>query len=538
MSSLDNAMPNIIIILADDMGFSDIGCFGSEIQTPNLDKLGNDGIRFTSMYNGARCCPTRASLLTGLYPHQAGIGFMIGNLGTPAYQGYLRDDCVTIAELLQANGYRTMMSGKWHVGGDYEPREADHWQPGDKAHPTPNQRGFDRFYGTLDGAGSFFQPHYVMEDGQRVTTEPENFYLTDAITEKGIDMIEEAVAEERPFFLYLAHTAPHWPLHAHPEDIAKYQGRYRQGWDVVRTARHEEMRGLGLVDPQWEISQRDADALPWEDVVAKDWYDRCMAVYAAQVDRMDQGIGQILATLERLNIADNTLVMFLSDNGGCAELLEEDGWARFYTATLPSGEPLQLGNRTDLQPGTANTFMSYGVGWSNSSNAPFRMHKRWVHEGGISTPLLVHWPEKITEGRIEHAPCHVIDLMATMLDACQVDYPKEFNGRFIQPLEGESLLPLIDGEEWQREKPIFWEHQGNCAVRFENWKLVCEYGQPWELYDMNRDRTELNNLIDKNKSMQQKLAQFYAEWADRCVVIDWAQLAPIFANLYAGGALN
>ncbi|MEM7112049.1 MAG: arylsulfatase [Chloroflexota bacterium] len=530
--------PNIILILADDMGFADIGCFGSEIETPNLDRLGMEGVRCTSMYNGARCCPTRASLLTGLYPHQAGVGFMIGDLGRSAYQGYLRDDCVTIAELLQTNGYRTLMAGKWHVGGDYEPRKADSWRPGDLSHPTPNQRGFDRFYGMLDGAGSFFHPHYVMEDGKRVETDPENYYLTDAITEKGIEMIEGAVEEERPFFLYLAHTAPHWPLHAHPEEIAKYEGRYRQGWDAVRTARHEEMKGLKLVDSRWDISPRDPDALPWEDVAEQDWYDLCMAVYAAQIDRMDQGIGKVLDKLDELGVADNTIVLFLSDNGGCAELLEEDGWARFYGGTLPSGGEIQLGNRPDLRPGTADTFMSYGVAWSNVSNAPFRFHKRWVHEGGISTPLLVRWPNKIAGGRIDHTPCHVIDLMATFLAACGVDYPKEFNGRSIQPLAGENLLPLWEGGEWKRERPLFWEHQGNCAVRFDNWKLVREFGGAWELYDMNTDRTELHNLVAKNRPMAEQLTRLYSEWAGQIGVVEWELLLPIFAGLYAGGELT
>lgn len=532
--------PNIILILVDDMGYADLGCFGSEIQTPHLDRMAANGIRFTAMYNAARCCPTRAALLTGLYPHQAGIGHMIGNLGTPAYQGFLGNDCVTVAEVLQAGGYRTLMSGKWHVGGDFEPREADLWTPGDLTHPTPLQRGFDRFFGTLDGAGSFFNPHYLMQDGKRVYPESSEFYMTDAISTQAVSMIEESVAAEQPFFLYLAYTAPHWPLHARPDDIAKYEGVYRQGWDATRTARHEEMLGMGLLDKQWKISPRDAQAPPWEQAQHREWQDLCMAVYAAQVDRMDQGVGQVLQSLRELEIEENTLVVFFSDNGGCAEFLEEDGWARFYPTETLDGGRVQLGNLPNLSPGGAETFMSYGLPWANVSNAPFRLYKRWVHEGGISTPMIVQWPSVIKESAIEHTPCHIIDILPTFLEIAGVDYPTEYGHHAIQPLVGESLLPLLKQKDstWQREQPIFWEHQGSCAVRWGEWKLVREFGKDWELYNMNTDRTELHDLSQVNRPVVAQLRKRYDEWAQECGVQDWAILNRRFQSLYQGGALE
>lgn len=284
--------PNVVLILADDLGFADLGCTGSEIRTANLDQLAQDGTLLTSMYNCARCCPTRASLLTGLYPHQAGIGHMGTNLGTPAYQGFLRKDAATIAEHLSAGGYKTLMAGKWHVSGDFPSRDPESWEIGAPAHPTPRQRGFDRFYGLLDGAAHFFSPHHIMEDDRTVAFLPDDFYFTDAITDKAIDMVKEAVDEEAPFFLYLAHTAPHWPLHAPPEDIALYDRVYAKGWDATRTARHEEMIGRRLFQRNWDITPRDESVLPWQDAQEKDWEASKMATYAAMVDRMDQSVGQ------------------------------------------------------------------------------------------------------------------------------------------------------------------------------------------------------------------------------------------------------
>jgi arylsulfatase len=525
MSIATNDPPNIVLIMADDMGFSDIGCYGSEIQTPHINRMAKGGLRFTQMYNCARCCPTRASLLTGLYPHQAGIGHMVGDHGVPEYQGYLRDDCVTIAEALKADGYQTMMSGKWHVGGSYNPLAPETWSPGDPGHPTPRQRGFDHYYGTLDGAGSYFHPHAMLEDDTIIYpegAETGDFYYTDAISDQAVAMIDSASERPAPFFLYVAYTAPHWPLHALPDDIAQYQGRYHKGgWDALRTARHEEMKGMGLVSERWPISPRDEEAPPWNDVQAKDWEDMRMAVYAAQIDRMDQGIGRILATLRKLDLEENTLVVFISDNGGCAEFLREDGWSQRYATQTPDGKPIRTGNRADVRPGGPDTFMSYDLPWANASNAPFRLYKHWVHEGGIATPMVVQWPKLVRQPAISHAPCHVVDLMATFLDAANVAYPTSRGDVTVTPLEGESLLPVLEGEPWQRERPIYWEHEGNRAVRDGRWKLVSKYPGSWELYDMVEDRTELNDLGHANKPQTDKMAAAYEAWAARCGVRAW-----------------
>jgi arylsulfatase len=316
------SQPNIVLILADDMGYADIGCYGSEIRTPNLDALAGNGVRFSQMYNCARCCPTRASLLTGLYPHQAGVGHMVNDRGVgPAYQGYLRQDCVTMAEALKLAGYRTYLSGKWHVGGGYSAHRPDSWTPGAVTPPMPIQRGFDPHSGLRGGAASYFHPTAMVENDTIIPPGDfgNDYYLTDAISARACGMIDDAVDHPAPFFLYVAYTAPHWPLHAWEEDIARYQGRYhRDGWDAVRTARHEQLKASGILDAAWPISPRDQKSRPWEDVQDKDWEDRRMAVYAAQVDRMDQGIGRILGKLREHGLGDDTIIVFLSDNGGCA----------------------------------------------------------------------------------------------------------------------------------------------------------------------------------------------------------------------------
>lgn len=524
--------PNIVLILVDDMGFADLGVMGSEIHTPHIDAMARRGMLLSSMYNCARCCPTRAALLTGLYPHKAGIGQMGANLGTPAYQGYLRNDAATIAELLQAGGYRTLMAGKWHVGGDFWARLVDSWRIGDVDRPTPRQRGFDRFYGIIDGVTHFFSPHCIMEDDRRIEVSPTDFYFTDAITDKAIAMIDEDPTGNQPFFLYLAHAAPHWPLHAHDEDIARYDGVYRQGWDHVRTARHEEMLGRGVLQQPWEISARDPDAPDWRDAPHKDWEASRMAVYAAMVDRMDQSIGRVLQTLERNGQLDNTLIMFLSDNGGCAEFMAEDGWAKFMPDVHNDGRRIHMGNRPELQPGGALSYQSYDLPWANVSNAPFRSFKHWVHEGGISTPLIVQWPARMQAGGVAHAPCHVVDIMPTILDAAGLRYPTEFGGQAIRAQDGESLLPLFEGQPWSRQQPIYWEHEGNCAIRDGNLKLVRRFNQPWELYDMHEDRTELHDLAGRNHRLVDRLTRDYTGWAQSAGVMDWNVALPRLLKIW------
>ena len=488
------SQPNIILILADDLGYSDIGCFGSEIATPNLDRLAANGARFSQMYSFARCCPSRAALLTGLHPHQAGVGHMMENRGTRAYQGYLRDDAVTIAEVLKGAGYTTLMSGKWHVGGFLPAREPERWRPGAPGFPTPLDRGFDRFFGTLAGAGSFFHPHALMEDGEFISEYPDDFYYTDAISDKAREMIADAHEQGAPFFLHLAYTAPHWPLHARPEDIAKYEGRYRGGWDTLRKQRHEELNGLGILDPIWRISPRDADSHPWEDNREQEWEDLRMATYAAMIDSMDQGIGRILQTLDALQISDNTMIIFLSDNGGCAEYLAEDGWINSYVPNLPDGRPVRIGNHVGLQPGPADTYMSYDLPWANASNSPFRLYKHWVHEGGISSPCVVSYPAMIEEPTVIHSPTQFIDVLPTCADLAGAAYPAEYEGRAVQQVEGESFRPALEGGAWRRDNPLYWEHEGNRAVRKGDWKLVSKHPGDWELYNMLDDRTELQDL--------------------------------------------
>ena len=526
MSEVIEERPNIIVILADDMGFADLGFLGSEIRTPNIDAMARRGVLMSSMYNCARCCPTRASLLTGLYPHKAGIGQMGADLGTPAYQGFLRKDAVTIAEVLQKDGYRTLMSGKWHVGGDLHADKIETWQIGEPHHPTPRQRGFDRFYGIVDGVTHFYSPHYVLDDDTRVDSFADDFYFTDAITDKAVGMIEESVADEKPFFLYLAHTAPHWPLHAPEEDIARYDGVYNQGWDKIRTARHEEMLSRNVLRQKWDISARDSSAPAWSDVTEQDWEASKMAVYAAMVDRMDQSIGRLLEELKRMGQYDNTLIMFLSDNGGCAEFMAEDGWARFFPDKVQDGRQITMGNRPDVRPGGPLTYQSYDLPWANVSNAPFRLFKHWVHEGGISTPMVIQWPAKIKTPSIAHSASHVVDILATILEVTGADYPKEYAEQEIQPLDGESLLPLFMGHDWEREQPIFWEHEGNCAVRLGQFKLVRKFDRPWELYDMNVDRTELHDLMGKNDPLTQMLLKEYEGWAEAAGVLDWRIALP------------
>ncbi len=522
----DADRPNVILILVDDMGFADLGCMGSEIQTPNIDGLAREGALLSSMYNCARCCPTRASVLTGLYPHRAGIGQMGADLGTPAYQGYLRNDAATIAEVLRPAGYRTLMSGKWHVGGEYDARVIDTWCVGTSDRPTPRQRGFDRFFGIVDGCTHYFSPHYLMEDDARITSFDDDFYMTDAIADKAIEMIKEGEGDDRPFFLYLAHVAPHWPLHARDEDIARYDDVYLKGWDAIRTARHEEMRARGVLEHEWEISPRDPEAPPWADIGRSDWEARRMAVYAGMIDRMDQSIGRVLDTLKQLGEYDNTLILFLSDNGGCAEFMAEDGWAKWFPDTTHDGRKMTMGNRHDMDPGGPLSYMSYDLPWANVSNTPYRKFKHWVHEGGIATPLIVHWPERLQLPSVRHAPCHVVDLLPTILEATGAEYPSELGGHEIQPLDGESFLPLLQGEPWVREQPIFWEHEGNSAVRLDNFKLVRKYGGPWELYDMEQDRTELNNLMGKNEPLTGRLLKEYEAWAEAAGVVDWSILLP------------
>lgn len=496
LTTVAASRPNIVIFLADDMGYSDIGCFGSEIRTPNIDKLAADGLRFTQFYNAGRCCPTRASLLTGLYPHQAGMGGMVNSKSGPGpYQGYLNEQCVTIAEVLKSAGYTTLMSGKWHVG-----EQRPHW---------PVDRGFDRYYGLISGAMNYFDiakgksadvVRNFAVDGESFSPPNQGWYLTDAITDNAVDYLKACGGKEEPFFLYVAYTAPHWPLHALEEDVQRYLGTYMEGWDALREKRFERMKALGILRPDAVLPPRDSETADWDSVEDKAAMDRRMAVYAAQIDRMDQGIGRVLAALEGTGKSDNTLVMFLSDNGGCHE-----------------GGALGFDNRKNGVPaGGVDSFMSYGRSWASASNTPFRMYKHWTHEGGISTPLIVRWPAGITtRGGLTQQVGHLVDIMATCVDLAGASYPETWKERSILPMEGHSLLPVLRGDIAQREETLYWEHMGNRAVRQGDWKLVAADGGPWELYNLQRDRAELDNRYEALPDKAAELRERYERWAQR-----------------------
>lgn len=509
--------PNIILVLADDMGFSDIGCYGSEIQTPILDHLAAGGLRFTQFYNNPRCCPSRASLMTGLYPHQVGFGLMADDYSRfsfPAYSGDLSNRCATIAEVLRSGDYHTMMCGKWHL----TPPKLDSKQN------WPLQRGFERFFGTIAGAGSYFDPSTLTQDNTRVRAKGD-FYYTDAIAENASAYVDEFGSKKDPFFLYVAFTSPHWPLHALEEDIAKCQDRYGAGWDKLRLERHQRMLEMGLVEKKWGLSPRDTRVPPWKLAPYKDWEARRMAVYAAQIERMDKGIGKILAKVQQLGIENNTLIMFMSDNGGNYEELPNLP-ALFASVFFPhetrDGRLVRLGNVPSVSPGDEDTYQSYGIPWGNLSNTPFKYYKHYTHEGGISTPLIAYWPAGIQQrGGLTHQMGHEMDIMATCIDVARVEYPKTYQGNEIIPLEGKSLFPIFQGKQREDHKILCWEHEGNSAIREGRWKLVSKYPNYWELHDIEEDRTEMHDLADKYPERVKEMATRYAEWAKRVGVQTW-----------------
>ena len=534
--------PNVVLVMADDMGYSDIGCYGGEIQTPVLDALSAQGIRFTQFYNTSRCCPTRAALLTGLYSHQAGIGLMTSDRGYEAYRGDLNRRCVTIAEALRTQGYRNYMSGKWHVTRHTGPRaDNSNW---------PLQRGFDRFYGTITGAGSYYDPATLCRGNTYITPEndagyqPERFYYTDAISDNAVQFVSDHVQDhsDKPFFLYVSYTSAHWPMHAAASDVAKYKGVYDNGYRPIREARRRKAIQEGVIEGNWSLSKGDVE---WRDAPRKEWEIRCMEVYAAMVDRMDQGIGRIVHRLEEANVLRNTVFMYLQDNGGCAEGYgrrdNSDKRNQYEFKPLgPNGlqtkiwPPMQTRDgrwvRTgpDTMPGAEDTFVAYGRGWANVSNTPFRGYKHDSYEGGISTPLIVHWPEGIPRehrGGVVAGPSHLIDLMPTILEVAGATYPSEFAGNAIHPMEGVSLTPALQGKPIRRNEPICFEHHGNLALREGRWKIVSMYRKnqvrTWELFDMEEDRTEQTNLADQHPARLQELVNKWNTWAERVGVQPW-----------------
>ncbi|MDQ5979846.1 MAG: hypothetical protein QG602_2821 [Verrucomicrobiota bacterium] len=503
--------PNIVLIMADDMGFSDIGCYGSEIPTPNLDALAARGLRFSQFYNTARCSPTRAALLTGLHPHQAGMGTLGEDPGkqakpeaAPGYQEYLNDRCVTLAEALRPAGYRTLMSGKWHLGYHGE-------------HKWPLARGFDRFYGIISGASSYLAPKdprgLTLDNTPLSTPTDPSYYTTDAFTDHALLFLRESPAD-RPFFLYLAFTAPHWPLHARAEDIEKFRGKYRGGWDNLRAARFKRQKKLGIIPANTVLSPRDDGARAWNELSAEqqEQLDYRMAVYAAQVHRMDHNIGRLVEHLRSTGKLDNTVILFLSDNGGCAEPYDDLGGGVFEAINDPGAGG--AGGKNAPRSGS-----SYGTGWANASNTPFRRYKSRLHEGGIATPLIVHWPAglKARTGSITSAPGYLTDIMPTVLSLTRTAYPsKTRSGEAPFPLVGRSLAPVLFRKPSADNRWLFWEQYGNKAVRHENWKAVqpAENNAPWELYDLSRDRTELHDLAINEPARLAEMTAAWQQWAE------------------------
>jgi arylsulfatase len=511
--------PNFVVIMADDLGFSDLGCYGSEISTPNLDKLAGGGLRMTQFYNTSRCCPSRAALLTGRYPHQAGVGSMNYNLGTPAYQGYLNRNSITIAEGLKTQGYLTALSGKWHVGNG-----PDQW---------PSARGFDRTFSLIGGTSNYFYPHpyklraedFFILNGKKLDnylTEPKppGYYLTDEFTDHALRFIDEANGQQKPFYLHLTYTAPHFPIQARPEDIAKYRGKYKEGWDVVRSARYQKLVQLGIIKPEWKLSPRDTLVPAWHQLreSEKDAWDLKMAVYAAMIDRMDQNIGRLLAKLQEIGAEENTLVLFFADNGASHEyafpIWKQTGEVTELVKNLPADHP--------------QSFATYEYNWANVSNTPFRSFKHWEHEGGVSSPFIAYLPGVIKPGSLNHQPAHLIDILPTVLDLAGAKYPKTYNGNPIAPAAGLSLRNVLEGKPWAGHDVLYWEHQGNRAVRQGDWKVVSSYPEnKWRLYHLGNDRTELEDLSGANPEKLRELTALYEQWAPGVGVGDWGTLSQV-----------
>ncbi len=512
VSAFAETSPNVIVILADDMGFSDIGPYGGEIETPHLDRLAQGGIKFSRFYNSGRCCPTRASLMTGLHPHQTGIGWMTNPPNTskmdhgpdfPSYRGYLNQNCVTLAEVLKGNGYATLMSGKWHLGMATQ----DRW---------PLQRGFEKFYGSLPGATNFFYPEAPrgITLGNEPVANPESttdrrYYTTDAFTDNAIRFIdEEKEGKDRPYFLYLAYTSPHWPLHAHQEEVQKYLGKYMMGWDALRTSRLKKQKQIGLVDADLELSDRSFKAWNELSLEKQKEMDLRMAYYAAMIDRMDQNIGKLVGRLKENGDYENTLIMFLSDNGACQEGGKLGG----------KNDPYDL----EKWEATYGSGPSYGEVWANASNTPFRKFKHYTHEGGLSTPFIAHWPQGIKPRSDWYRDsAYLVDLAPTIFEVTQARYPKKFAGNRIPALNGVSLTDAFQGKSIKRKAPMFFEHEDNAALVSGKWKLVGSSvsvpGGPdetkWELYDRETDRAEGNDLASSKPELLKSLSTQWLEMA-------------------------
>ncbi|TXK49359.1 arylsulfatase [Pontibacter qinzhouensis] len=491
--STEAERPNVVLILTDDLGYSDIGAYGSEINTPNLDALAASGVRFKEFYNVGICAPTRAALLTGQYNHNAGIGHFSSDLGNEYYQGYIRKNVPTIAEVLRANGYNTLMSGKWHVGSD--------------SLQGPSHRGFDNFYGFLGGASVFFahSPNTtnltaLNRNDQKITAPDDpSFYLTDAITDEAIQMIGSTQKPNNPFFLYLAYNAPHWPLQAMPEDIAKYKGRYNTGWDNLSEARFQKQLELGIVDKGFVKPERPSTIPAWTSLSEQDrqeWAAR-MEVHAAMIDRMDQNLGKLIAYLKQSGQYDNTIFFFMSDNGA-------------------AGEEMTRNQAGDSKPvvGTADSYYSITHHWAYAANTPFSYWKSIPYEGGLSSPFIASFPKAFNQNRIVTGRGHLIDILPTILEATRSTYLQEINGNQTRPLAGKSLVPLLSGNSTVSHDTLFFEWGGNRAVRAGDWKLLALRGSPnWKLYNIKTDRGETKDVAAANPGLVNDLKGTYLNWA-------------------------
>jgi arylsulfatase A-like enzyme len=496
--------PNIVLIMADDMGFSDLGNYGSEINTPSLDRLASEGTRLKRFYNNTICAPSRASLLTGQYPHKAGIGFFNEDFGLPGYEGYLNNESLTLGEVFKSGGYATYMAGKWHVGDEMSHR--------------PLQRGFDNFFGFLDGGASYFDTKpllkgpsskaFLYEGNEVYNINKDDFYLTDELTDRGIDFVKNK-PEEKPFFLYMAYNSPHWPLHAKPEDIAKYKGKYDSGWDVLRNQRFENIKKLGLAE-DWN-PYKDKLLPKWDSLSDKeksDWTLK-MEVYAAMVDTLDQNRGKLLNYLGTSGQLDNTVVIFLSDNGA---------------ENMDVGKMPFTVKRNEGPVGTAGSMEAYTKNWAQVSNSPLRSYKSSPYEGGTATPFIIRYPGQKEGGKIIKGSNHVIDIMPTLLDIANVEYPEIYNNIKTNALVGESFLPLLEGEDWNREQPMCFEWFGDRAVWMGDLKAVSLYpGNKWELYDLATDRTETNDIAVSHPETIAKMDAIYNKWAEVNSVIAWSE---------------
>ncbi len=502
--------PNIIVIMADDLGYSDLGCYGGEIETPNLDKLAKGGIRFTQFYNAARCCPTRASLLTGKYPHQAGLDKNGQSLSRNA---------ATIAEVLKENGYRTGMTGKWHLSETKElknPKEQLLWLSHRKDNNVfaplksyPSNRGFEQHWGVIWGVINFFDPFSLVHNEKEIKNVPDDFYMTDFITDKSIDLIDEFSKDQNPFFLYVAHTAPHWPLHALPEDIVKYKGVYDEGWNKLRENRYKGLIEKGIIKPETAPLAKNESGKLWAENKEKAWESKHMEAHAAMVDRMDQGIGRLIDKLKKTGEYKNTLILFLADNGASSERGYPPGFDR--PGHNRNGEEIIYPNQKYNRPGGELTWGYLGDAWAGALNAPFRYWKRESFEGGICSPFIMHWPEGLRgkENTINYGVSHVIDILPTFLEITATSYPDTINGFKTTPIEGRSMLPLIKGEANATNDTLFWEHETGKALRIGDWKISALIGGEWELFNLAKDRTETNNLA---AIMAKKVEEMEAVW--------------------------